>query len=123
MAGPKTTRWGLALEDWRTAKEQAEDAVLERASRRATITYRELCEAIEVAPFKPYSWRLMALLDEICAEEDAARGIVLATLVVRSDTGRPGEGYFRAMERAGADASEREALWRREAEKVWAAYG
>jgi len=97
----KTTRWGLPLADWATAKAQAEAAVTERARRRGTITYRELCEEISVATFKPYSWRLMALLDEVCAEEDAAHGIVLATLVVRSDTGRPGAGYYRAVEKAG----------------------
>jgi hypothetical protein len=118
----KTMRWGLPLADWDTAKAQAEAAVIERARGRSTITYSELCGAISVARFKPYSWRLMALLDEVCTEEDAARGIVLATLVVRADTGRPGNGYFRALERLGSDVSEPEALWRAEAERVWSAY-
>lgn len=122
MAGVKTTRWGLPLADWETAKAQAEAAVLARAAVRGTITYSELCDAISVARFKPYSWRLMALLDEVCAEEDARHGVVLATLVVRADTGRPGEGYFRAMERLGMEPSDRETLWLSEAERVWTAY-
>lgn len=121
-AEAKTTRWGLPLADWETAKAQAEAAVVERARRRSTITYSELCAAIPVARFKPYSWRLMALLDEVCAEEDAAYGIILATLVVRADSGRPGDGYFRALEWLGADVSEREAVWLAEAERVWSAY-
>lgn len=118
----KTTRWGLPLADWETARAQAEAAVIERARRRSTITYSELCAAISVARFKPYSWRLMALLDEVCADQDAERGIILATLVVRADTGRPGEGYFSALERLGADVSRRETLWLAEAERVWSAF-
>ena len=118
----KTTRWGLPLADWETAKAQAEAAVIERARRRSTITYGELCAEISVARFKPHSWRLMALLEEVCAEEDAAHGIILATLVVRGDSGRPGDGYFRALERLGANVSEREALWLAEAERAWSAY-
>jgi hypothetical protein len=120
--GPKTTRWGLSLADWDSAKAQAEAAVMRRARHRSTITYRELCAEIAVAPFKPYSWRLMALLDEVCAEADASHGVVLATLVVRADTGRPGAGYFRAFERLGADVSEPETFWRDQAERVWSQF-
>jgi hypothetical protein len=119
---PKTTRWGLPLQDWETAKAQAGEALVERARGRGTLTYSELCEAVTVARFRPYSWRLVALLDEICAEEDAEHGIILATLVVRRDSGLPGDGYFAALERLGRDVTDRLALWNEEAERVWSAY-
>lgn len=119
----KATRWGLALDDWRAAKDQAESLIIARARERGTVTYSELCSSITVARFKPYSWRLIALLDEICSQEDAALGIVLASLVVRRDTGMPGEGYFAHAAKLGRDVSDREGFWRSEAERVWAAYG
>lgn len=117
-----TMRWGLAIDDWRCAKSQAEALLIDRAREGGTVTYSELCAAIAVARFKPYSWRLIALLDEICAEEDEAHGIVLASLVVRRDTGMPGDGYFAHASRLGHDISDKERYWRHEAERVWAAY-
>lgn len=121
-AAPKSTRWGLAAEDWATAKTQAESLLIERARQRGTVTYAELCASITVARFKPYSWRLIALLDEICAEEDAEHGVVLASLVVRGDSGRPGDGYFAHAAKLGRDVSDREEFWLAEAERVWSVY-
>lgn len=122
VAKVKDTRWGLPLEQWRQAKEEARDVIIARARACGTITYAELCAAVTAAHFRHYSWALMALLDEVCDEQDPLYGIMLASLVVRRDTGMPGNGYFAWAERAGFDVSDREAFWRAETEKVWAAY-
>jgi hypothetical protein len=87
------------------------------------VAYSDLCKDIAVARFRPYSWALMALIDEVCAEEDERTGASLATLVVRRDTGMPGEGYFAWAEREGAEIGDREAFWQAQAERVWEAYG
>jgi hypothetical protein len=121
-AAAKSTRWGLSAQDWESARAQAEALLVERARQRRTVTYSELCASITVARFTPYSWRLIALLDEICSERDAERGIVLATLVVRRDSGRPGEGYFAHAARAGRDVADREGFWLAEAERAWSSY-
>jgi hypothetical protein len=65
----------------------------------------------------------MDLLGEVDGREEAARGVMIATLVVRADTGRPGEGYFAFAEDVLDRAvSDRERFWAAEAEAVWAAY-
>jgi hypothetical protein len=122
-AKPKDSRWGHPLAVWETAREQARSALVASARSRSTITYSGLCDAIEVARFRPYSWALVALIDEVCREADAASGATLASLVVRRDTGMPGEGYFVWAVRQGADAGDREEFWRGQAERVWRAYG
>ena len=122
MADEPKKRWGMTPDEWELAKRQAEGLLLSRARRRGTVTYTELCEAITVAAIRPYSWKMIALLDEVCSEEDAARGIVLATLVVRADTGRPGRGYFTWAERAGHDVSDPDAYWLAQAEAVWESF-
>lgn len=121
VSGPKK-RWGMTSREWDVAKQQAEALLLARARSRGTVTYSELCEAVTVAPLRPHSWAMIALLDAICSGEDAARGIVLATLVVRADTGRPGRGYFAWAEREGEDVSDPEAFWNRQAEAVWSSF-
>jgi hypothetical protein len=121
-AKAKDTRWGVPLAVWADARAAARDAILTRAHAGGTITYAELAEAVSVTGFRPRSWGLMALLGEVCDAEDPVRGVSLATLVVRKDTGMPGEGYFAYAEREGLDTSDRVAFWRDQAQRVWNAY-
>lgn len=118
----KDTRWGLPLATWAQARDQARAALVRCARERSCVTYSGLCDEITAARFRPYSWGLVALLDEACQEEDAVFGVFTASLVVRRDSGRPGEGYFAWAERAGLDITDREAFWQTEAERVWNAY-
>jgi hypothetical protein len=71
---------------------------------------------------RPYSFAMVAFLDEICSGPDAENGIVLASLVTRKDTGVPGEGYFAAAARAGCDVSDRGAFWSMQVERVYEAF-
>jgi hypothetical protein len=122
MTGDKATRFGHPTAEWERAKEQATAVLRTCARERATITYGQLCDAVDAVHLRPYSFAIVAFLDEICAEDDAAHGIVLASLVVRRDTGMPGEGYFRYASSVGADVSDRREFWEMEAERVYSAF-
>ena len=64
----------------------------------------------------------MDLLGEVDREAWGATGLVPASLVVRKDSGIPGEGYFRFIgDELGVPAGEREEFWRREVLRVWSA--
>jgi len=119
---PEDTRYGFPFGAWEAAKQQANAFIQERARERGTLTYAELCREVTAITLKPRSWAIMGFLNEICTEADAKYGIMLATLVVRADTGLPGDGYFRHAERLGRDVTDREAYWRSEAERVWSAF-
>jgi len=120
---PHDTCYGFPRADWELAKRQAEDALSACARERATTTYAGLCDEVAAIRLRPYSFAMVAFLDEICAEQDAENGIVLASLVTRKDTGMPGEGYFRHAARLGHDVSDRELYWTRQVERVWAVFG
>ena len=119
---PEDTRYGFPFDAWEAAKQQANAFIQQRARERGTLTYAELCREVTAITLKPRSWAIMGFLNEICTEADAKHGIMLATLVVRADTGLPGDGYFRHAERLGRDVTDREAYWRSEAERVWSAF-
>lgn len=119
---PSETRYGFPLPAWEAAKHQANALIQERARARGTLTYAELCREVTAITLRPRSWAIMGFLNEICTEADATYGIMLATLVVRADSGLPGDGYFRHAERLGRDVSDREAYWHSEAERVWTVF-
>ena len=119
---PEDTRYGFPLPAWSAAKAEA-NALLEHVAReRGTITYAEICREVESIQLKPRSWAIMAFLNEICTEADARHGIMLASLVVRRDTGMPGTGYFRNAARLGRDVADPEAYWRSEIERIYDVY-
>jgi hypothetical protein len=121
-AAKKSTRWGIPIAQWDDARERARAAMLARARAGATITYAELAQAVAETGFRPRSWALMALLGEVCECEDPVYDVWVASLVVRKDTGMPGDGYFAYAEREGLDVSDREAFWRDRVQQVWNAY-
>jgi len=85
----ENTRYGFPVQAWESAKIQANAVLEERARQRGTITYGEICRAVSAIELKPRSWAMMGFLNEICTEADAAHGVMLASLVVRADTGVP----------------------------------
>ena len=115
-------RYGYPLAQWERAKAEAKEHLVSCARRRTTTTYSELCEVVESARLRPYSFAMMAFLNEVCTEEDAAHGVMLASLVCRKDSGLPGEGYFRHAARLGRDTADREAYWRSEVVRIYEAF-
>jgi len=118
----KDTRWGIPLAQWADARAGAREAMLAAARASQTITYSQLAQAVSDTGFRPRSWALMALLGEVCAEEDPVHDVWIASLVVRKDSGMPGDGYFGYAEREGFDVEDRAAFWREHVQRVWNAY-
>lgn len=113
------TRSGFTTEEWDEMRAETQRVLAEVGAHRGTITYGELALRVSGGRMSARSATLMELLDDACREHDREHGSVMATVVVRADSGRPGEGYFVHMERAGYDVNDREALWRQEAQRVW----
>jgi hypothetical protein len=122
MATKKTTRYGMTPEMWESTRERARDFLVGCALERRTTTYSEITEIVAPAHVPPYSYAMVALLEEICTREDAARGVMLASLVCTKATGMPGEGYFVCARKLLRDTDDRRAFWTAEVERVYAAF-
>ena len=97
-------------------------ALVDAASEARTITYGELAARVADPPLPARSPLLMRVLGEACDELDSQRNVVHAALVVRADSGIPGDGFFSWLERSGVAIEDRERLWREVVERVWASY-
>ncbi len=117
-----STRYGFPSDAWERALEQAREHLIGLARRRSTTTYSDLCAAVTAIDLKPYSFAMVAFLNEVCSRANAERGVMLASLVTRKDTGLPGDGYFDFAGTLGRDTGERRAFWESEVERVYAAY-
>lgn len=117
-------RWGFSAEEWSAARRELSELLAETAAARSTVTYGEVARRAMGGRVSARSAALMDLLGEVDAQTEAERGIMIASLVVRADTGMPGEGYFHfAAEELGREAREDpRAFWCREVERVWDAY-
>ena len=82
--------------------------LVEVAARGETITYEQVRSRLALAgDIVP---ALRALSEH---EDDAGRGLLTA-VVVRSDTGRPGVGWFRLASERGRDVTDADAAWQAE---------
>ncbi len=93
------------------------DVLVEVAGRGETITYEQVRSRLaltgDLAP------ALRALSED---EDDAGRGLLTA-VVVRSDTGRPGNGWFRLAAERGRDVTHADAAWQAERARLRLAHG
>lgn len=88
------------------------------------MTYGEAARIAFGGRFSARSSALMSLLADVDDRALRESGVMLAALVVRADTGRPGEGFFRFAEAAeGARIADRERYWQSQAEAAWRAGG
>jgi len=118
-----TRRWGLEPTEWAAAKRRLGQLLLDAARGGVTVTYGEAARVAFEGRFSARSGALMDLLGEVDEEEERTRGVMIASLVVRADTGMPGEGYFGfARDALRRDVSDPAEFWRAEAQAVWAAY-
>lgn len=116
-------RWGMAPDEWGKARHRLEDLLGAVAAARSTVTYGEAAKVAFGGRFSARSGALMDLLGEVDDLSQLDHQVMIATLVVRADTGRPGEGYFAfASEALGCEISDRETFWRDKAEAVWEYY-
>ena len=117
-------RWGLDPAEWAAAKESLRGLLRRAAATGSTVTYGEAAAVAFEGRFSARSGALMDLLGEVDDEEERERGVMIASLVVRADTGLPGEGYWVfARDVLHRDVSNREAFWNDEVAAIRAAYG
>jgi hypothetical protein len=84
------------------------ELLVEVAARGGTITYEQLRTELGLSGDLVPELRALSV-----AEDDAGRGLLTA-VVVRRDTGRPGEGWFRLASQRGRDVADRDGVWRAE---------
>jgi len=119
MAGPSRR----SSERWINAKRDLLEMLEQAARERATVTYSDVSVRVFGGTVPARSRYIMDLLAEVDEEVALERDIIIASLVVRADSGIPGAGYFTFIaSRFGADVSDPRAAWEVEAERVWAAY-
>ena len=86
-------------------------SLLAAARERRTVTYDEL-----------RSDGLAVTLRALSVESDDHDRGLLTALVVRADTGLPGNGFFRLAAERGRDVTDRRAAWEAELATVYAAH-
>ena len=119
---PRRT-WGFTPEEWSAMTRHLGELLAHAATARSTVTYGEIARRVFNGRVSARSGALMDLLGEVDSETDAELGIMLASLVVRADSGVPGEGFFAfAAEELGRPICDRDAFWRHEVERVWDAF-
>jgi hypothetical protein len=93
------------------------ERLVEVAAAGATIGYDELRSELDL------TGDLVPLLRALSeAEHDAGRGLLTA-VVVRSDTGRPGAGWYRLAAERGRDVGDAEDAWQAERARLQREHG
>jgi len=116
-------RWGFSEEEWAKARTALEELLADAGRARSTVTYGEVARRAMNGRVSARSSALMDLLGEVDTQADARLGCMVASLVVRADTGMPGEGYFHfAAQELGRPIPDEREFWLAEVERVWNAY-
>ncbi len=116
---PTPARFTLTEVEWDVMVEAMRVELIALARQGRIVTYSELALLLPVY-IHPGSYAFTRLLTQVCADEELARHGSLCALVVSKATGIPGAGFFRGMAERGDDASNPEAYWRAELERVFA---
>jgi hypothetical protein len=120
---PEKKRWGFSASEWRRARHDLEQLLAEAGRSRSTVTYGEVARRAMGGRVSARSSALMALLGEVDKQADEGLGCMVASLVVRADTGMPGDGYFDfAARQRGRPIGDPRAFWTAEVQRVWDAY-
>lgn len=116
-------RWGFSASEWQRARRDLERMLAEAGQARSTVTYGEVARRAMSGRVSARSAALVALLGEVDREADEQLGCMVASLVVRADTGMPGDGYFDfAAQQLGRPVANPRAFWAAEVQRVWDAY-
>jgi hypothetical protein len=116
-------RWGFSEGEWTDARRALEQLLAEAGRSRSTVTYGEVARRALGGRVSARSSALMDLLGEVDTEADARLGCMVASLVVRADSGMPGDGYFHfAATELGRPIGDRREFWQTEVERVWDSY-
>lgn len=104
--------------DWDAVLEEMRAILVHLAKQRKTISYSGLCALITTARVHHRAPYFHKLLDDLSRDDEAHGVPSLAALVVRKDSGIPGQGYFAIFHAQGGSPDELEAYWRGQFEAV-----
>ncbi len=108
----------ISAAQWKTLKEEMRDILIGVARTCGTITYSELAAAIRTAHMHQRAPLFHKLIRDMDRDERRAGRPSLAALVVRKDSGIPGQGFYSGVNVADGDSFDPEVYWRAEFDKV-----
>jgi hypothetical protein len=108
----------LIQADWGAVLDEMRAILIYLAKQRRTVCYSELCQLVTSARLHHRAPHFHKLLDQLSREDEAQGVPSLAALVVRKDSGIPGQGYFAIFRAEGGSPDELEAYWRQQFEQV-----
>lgn len=113
-------KYGLSDEQWDAAKDEIRQFMVNLAKLGTTITYGEMTAQLQTVTFHPGAYGFHALLRDVCfAEYEAGRGMLCAVVVSKA-TGKPGQGFFKALvTRRECQNNDLDACWRDELQKLY----
>jgi molybdopterin synthase catalytic subunit len=113
--------FGISVQNWNAAKEQAREAMIERAKVRGMIPYSELVAKIKAVKFLAHDTRLFHLLGQISVEEnDSGRGMLSVVVVHKYGDMQPGPGFFVLAQHLGHDTKDLLKFWVEQLKKIHA---
>ena len=87
-------------------RDQLIEALKEIASRAEKVTYGEMAALVGLDMRRPPDRTALGrLLQAVCKTESASGRPLLGSVVVRKDTGMPGESYFKVARQLRSDGS------------------
>jgi len=117
------TKYGYKAEDWKAAKEEMRQILVEQASLRGMIPYSDLVSQIETIRMEPDSFALAHMLGDISEEDAAGRGMLSVIVVHRDGDIQPGPGFFQWAKKLGRDTSDKTTCWVEELRRVHKHWG
>ena len=99
---------------------EIEAVLVECCRHKKTMTYGDVAASVNSVRLNPRHPWLHEFLDDISREEDGQGRGMLSAVVVRKDTGFPGEGFYRLARKLGRDVSDKTRFWRQEFDRVTA---
>ena len=111
----------MTTNDWKLAKDEVTDILIETAKVRGMISYSELVNLIKSMRFEAHDTRLFKLLGEVSSDENAkGRGMLSVVVVHKHGDMQPGPGFFGLAKQLGRDTNDKLDCWMKELKKVHA---
>lgn len=97
---------GYSEDQWKRAREEMRQILMETAHRRGVIPYSELTQKVNTLKLEPHSNPLDVMLGQISEAEDrAGRGMLTVLVVHKGGDYQPGPGFYDLARDLGRDTS------------------
>jgi len=121
---PTASQLGFTDSEWATAKYQVRAAILDAAYGRRMTWYGEVAAQVDVISLDPYSALMDHLLGAVFADEYAAGGPALTSIVTHGYGDKePGPAFYAEARALGYRFTEPFTFWTEEVQKVFSEYG